>query len=79
MSILSNFTIEQIKKAGGNCMSIATAEYYYELYMQYQIRKQKRTKMEAYRVTSEECFISEDVVMRAVKFAEGLTVHVEEQ
>ena len=72
MSILDNFTISQIKAAGGNCMSIATAEYYYNLYLQYQVRRKKRSKMDAYLLTSEECFISEDVVMRAVKFAEGL-------
>lgn len=74
MSILPDTTtIEQIKAAGGNCMSISTAEYYYEIYLQYLIRKNRRSKMDAYRVTAEELFKSEKVIIKAVKFGTQLT------
>jgi len=73
MSILpKHITIDDIKRAGGNCMSIATAESYYEIYLQYLIRKNRRPKMDAYIATSESIFKTIDVVMRAVKFGERL-------
>jgi len=73
MSILDKYRISDIKAAGGNCMSIATAEQYYNIYMKYLYHLNvAKTKMTAYVWTSDECCISERVVMRAVLFCERL-------